>query len=132
MPCPTPPGFLLVVSLALALTAHAQSTPARRDIGKFYAQTCAACHGDNLQGGLAPSLLDDQWSHGSTDEDLARIIRDGVPDAMEAYKDALTEAEIRAMVIFLRERRAGFSSSQNRATRPQPTGPLRSERHSFR
>lgn len=132
MPCPTPPGSLLVASLALALTAHAQSAPARRDIGRFYEQTCATCHGANLQGGLAPSLLDDQWSHGGTDEDLARIIRDGVPDAMEGYQNELTEAEIRAMVIFIRERRAGFSSSQNRETRPQPTGPIRSERHTFR
>jgi glucose/arabinose dehydrogenase len=123
---------VLLLSCTWPLSLPAQNAPQRRDIGRFYAQNCAACHGRNLQGGLAPSLLDDQWSHGGTDEDLARIIRDGIPDAMEGYQDELSEAEIRAMVIFIRERRAGFASSQNRATRAQPDAPVATQEHTFR
>lgn len=133
MPRSTPPGYaLLALSLACTLAASAQTDAGRRDIGKFYAQNCAACHGRNLQGGLAPSLLDDQWLHGDRDEDLARVIRDGVTDAMDGYRDELSEADIRAMVIFIREKRAGFSSSESRPARPQPTTPLRSELHTFK
>ncbi|MBA4137711.1 MAG: glucose sorbosone dehydrogenase [Opitutus sp.] len=126
--------FLAAVLLIAALPAVviAQGPPLRRDIGKYYAQNCEACHGRNLQGGLAPSLLDDQWTHGSSDDDLAKIIRDGVPDAMEGYKDELSEAEIRAMVIFIRERRAGFSSSENRPTRTLPGDPVQTEEHAYR
>ncbi|MBI5423948.1 MAG: PQQ-dependent sugar dehydrogenase [Opitutae bacterium] len=133
MPRSTPPGYaLIVLSLACTLAASAQTDAVRRDIGKFYAQNCAACHGRNLQGGLAPSLLDDQWLHGDRDEDIARVIRDGVNDAMDGYRDELSEADIRAMVIFIREKRAGFSSSESRPARPQPTEPIASERHRFK
>lgn len=117
--------FLFPAALALA-----QGAP--RDIGKFYAQTCAQCHGRNLTGGVGPSLMDDQWIHGSRDEDIAKVIRDGVPDAMDSFREQLGEAGIRAMVVFIRERRAGFSSSENRSTRPQPTEPIKSELHTFK
>ncbi|MBI2512340.1 MAG: PQQ-dependent sugar dehydrogenase [Opitutae bacterium] len=117
------------VALTLA-AACAQAAP--RDIGKFYAQNCAQCHGRNLTGGVGPSLMDDQWIHGSGDDALAKVIRDGVPDAMDGFRDELSEAEIRAMVVFIRERRAGFSSSENRATRPQPTETVPSELHAFK
>ncbi len=122
-------ALTLVLSLLLPPIATAQITP-RRDIAQVYRESCAACHGRNLQGGLAPSLLDEQWSFGSTDEDLARIIRDGVPDAMVGFKDELSEAEIRAMVVFIRERRAGFTPT--RETQPLPAGAVRSEEHEFR
>ena len=126
-----PPLRLLLATSLLVLTASAfaQGTPPRRDIGRIYQQHCAACHGKNLQGGLAPSMLDDEWTHGSSDADLARLIRGGVPDAMPAFKDELTEAEIRAMVVFIRERRAGHSSS--RETKPQPVGQMRTELHRY-
>lgn len=125
-------GSTFIASLALALTASAQTGAPRRDIGKFYAQNCAQCHGRTLAGGVGPSLMDDQWLHGDRDEDLAKVIRDGVPDAMDGFGDELSEADIRAMVIFIREKRAGFSSSEERTTRPQPTTPVRSELHTFK
>lgn len=126
------PRLLLATALAATSTlpAFAQGQLIRRDIGKYYAQNCAACHGRELQGGLAPSLLDDQWTHGSTDADLARVIREGITDAMPGYADELSEGEIRAMVIFMRERRAGFS--RERDTKPQPTSEVKTELHSYR
>jgi glucose/arabinose dehydrogenase len=127
----TLPRLLLATTLAAAASAaFAQTAPVRRDIGKFYAQNCASCHGRNLQGGLAPSLLDDSWTHGSTDVDLARVIREGITDAMPGYSEELSEGEIRAMVIFLRERRAGLASK--RETKPQPTSEMRTELHNYR
>ncbi len=126
-----PRPALLLLAAALALPAWAQNPPAvRRDAGRLYQQHCAACHGRELQGGLAPSMLDDQWTHGSTDEDLARIIREGVPDAMVGFSDELNEAEIRSLVILIRERRAGFKP--NRETRPQPTTAVETELHRYR
>ncbi len=127
---PTRPA-LLVLAAALALPVWAQNPPAvRRDAGRLYQQHCAVCHGRDLQGGLAPSMLDDQWTHGSSDEDLARIIRDGVPDAMQGFAEELNEAEIRSLVILIRERRAGFQP--NRETRPQPTTGVETELHRYR
>ncbi|MDP2136491.1 MAG: PQQ-dependent sugar dehydrogenase [Candidatus Didemnitutus sp.] len=129
------PRFLLLsvttclFTSGLSLVADAQVTP-RRDIERIYRDSCADCHGRNLQGGLAPSLLDGKWTHGSTDEDLARIIRDGVPDAMDGFKGEMSEAEIRAMVVYIREHRAGFTTT--RQTKPLPAGVVASEEHEFR
>jgi glucose/arabinose dehydrogenase len=126
-----PRPALLLLAVVLAVPAWAQNPPAvRRDAGRLYQQHCAACHGRNLQGGLAPSMLDDQWTHGSTDEDLARIIREGVPDAMQGFSEELNEAEIRSLVILIRERRAGFQSK--RETRPQPSTAVETELHRYR
>ncbi len=132
MPRRVYPAFASLALLFSVASAFAQGTSPRREIGRFYAQQCAQCHGRNLQGGLAPSLLDDQWSHGGTDADLAKVIRDGVEDSMPGFKDQLSEGEIRALVVFLREKRAGFSSSEDRPRRPQPTEPITSEQHTFK
>jgi aldose sugar dehydrogenase len=132
MPRPHLHRTFAVILAALVLgssAATAQITP-RRDVATVYRESCAACHGRNLQGGLAPSLLAETLTHGSTYEDLARVIRDGVPDAMEGFKGELSEAEIRALVVLIRERRAGFTP--DRDTQPLPAGAVASEEHRFR
>src|SRR5581483_8691213 len=55
----------------------------------------------------APSMLDEIWAHGGDDDSLARSIRDGWPvNGMPPFKGVLSEQEIRAMVILIREARA--------------------------
>ncbi len=76
-------------------------------LNETYAQLCASCHGAQMEGGQAPSMLDDVWSLGGDDESLARSIRAGSPaKGMPAWGSALSEQEIRSMVIFIREQRA--------------------------
>ena len=41
---------------------------------------CVACHGANMLGGIGPNLLDEEWIHGGTAEDIVRVITDGVPE----------------------------------------------------
>src|SRR5512134_548177 len=38
------------------------------------AQFCASCHGPTLQGGSAPSLMDDDWKYGADDASIAANI----------------------------------------------------------
>ncbi len=40
---------------------------------------CVACHGANMMGGIGPNLLDDEWIHGGTSENIIKTITDGVP-----------------------------------------------------
>lgn len=127
---PRTPAILAFATFFLASSAPAQGFRSGTDISRLYQQHCAACHGRNLQGALAPSMLDDHWTHGSSDEALARIIREGVDDAMPAFKGELSDAEIRAMVVFIRERRANYS--RERTTQIQPTGILPTEKHAYR
>lgn len=88
----------------LLLPALAASPVAARDVVKLYEELCSACHGSEMQGGLAPGLVSGNWKRGGDDESLARSIREGnFLDGMPAYKEDLSAAEIRAMVVFIRE-----------------------------
>ena len=96
-------GAGLVVVLLLSPTGRAQG-PAPGSAAALYGTLCANCHGPTLQGGQGPSLVDDVWTHGATDVDLARVIRDGVAGTpMVAFRGALSEEQIRALVIHVRE-----------------------------
>jgi len=125
----------LLTSLALAAGAPslllAQAPALKKDIAKVYQEICANCHGADLSGGQAPTMLDDVWAHGGDDDSLARVIRDGVLEkGMPAFNSVLSDADVRAMVIYLRERRASYS--RTRTTQAMPDAPLTAGGHTFR
>jgi glucose/arabinose dehydrogenase len=118
--------------LAGATLAGAQAT-AHRDVVKVFAETCASCHGEELRGGQARSLVDDEWKFGGDDSSLARSIRDGHPDAgMPGFGSALSEEEIRSLVIFIREKVDRARHEAAPPARPAGDAVVRSEEHSFR
>jgi mono/diheme cytochrome c family protein len=87
------------------------ATPESLAAGKQAYRKCAPCHGTNGQGGAgndlipaAPSLVDDQWDHGSTDGEIFDSIKNGVaPDFnMIPFKDQLTDTDIWHVVNYLR------------------------------
>lgn len=52
--------------------------PTRAAGAQVYASySCAACHGERLEGGLGPSLVNTIWAYGSDDTTLFFLIRDG-------------------------------------------------------
>jgi mono/diheme cytochrome c family protein len=75
-----------------------------------YAKNCEACHGETAEGGLVkiedkqikvPSLkAEHAIKH--TDEQLTKMITNG-EEAMPAFKDKMTAAEIADMVRFIRK-----------------------------
>ena len=85
---------------------------------KFYDKLCADCHGEKADGVSAvaaamaeeavkpPSLIDDQWDHGSTDGDIFVNIRDGVggPGAMKGLngRPGVGPTEMWSMVNYVR------------------------------
>lgn len=94
---------LMLLSL-IVLPAGAQNRTGEGEVRKLYDESCSACHGPDLTGGSGTSLIDDEWLYGSSDEAVAATIRNGIPDTeMVAWSTALSEEQIRSMVIFLRE-----------------------------
>jgi hypothetical protein len=70
---PRTPSFWHQPLLPILAALVAVAWPATaRDMAEFFSQNCAACHGKDLQGGSAKSLLTGEWSHGSDDESLAQ------------------------------------------------------------
>lgn len=96
----------------LLLTASSQTLAGMRSADEHYQSFCASCHGPDMSGGLGPALNDDKWIHGGSEADIARVIREGVAKAgMPAWGKSLSEADIRALVILIRERaHAGTSA----------------------
>ncbi len=70
----------------------------------LYAENCVACHGSNAEGTtLAPALGSDELRTRLTDDDLARIIAQGVPGTLMASWDlALSDENIDQLVMLIR------------------------------
>ncbi|MDP3071746.1 MAG: PQQ-dependent sugar dehydrogenase [Opitutaceae bacterium] len=127
--------LLLASAAALASVASAQTIRATGKINETYALLCASCHGKNMEGAQAPSMLDDVWLVGGDDESLAKSIRQGFPEkGMPPWGAAIPEKEIRAMVIYIQEQRALHRGNKTSATGAPPVPALtaKSKHHAFR
>lgn len=113
-----------LIALAATLASWAQAAAAEEgmDGAALYQQNCASCHGAELQGqpdwrspgpdGRLPAPPHDAtghtWHHG--DDILFRITRDGTAAVvgggyesdMPGFGDALTDAEIRAILDYIK------------------------------
>ncbi|MBD5781106.1 PQQ-dependent sugar dehydrogenase [Pelagicoccus sp. NFK12] len=125
---------LLLLPLAtLAASLDAQNRIGSGDVSELFKTYCATCHGENLRGGQGSSLVDDVWAHGSSDADLARVIAEGIPDTeMIPWKHSLSDEQIRALVIYIREQGqiAARADLPEDAFKPK-NGIFTSEKHSF-
>ncbi|GAB5559989.1 MAG: PQQ-dependent sugar dehydrogenase [Synoicihabitans sp.] len=104
-----------------------------RQAEKSYQQFCASCHGANLSGGIAPSMLDDEWAHGGTDEAITEQIIKGNPTlGMPGFGEVLTDAEVRGLVVYIREQRAKHDLTPPPAPKPDRDQIVTTQDHRFR
>ena len=65
---------------------------------------CSGCHGGQGRGGKGPDLTDDKWLHGNKDEDIIRVIKNGVPGTtMKKLGESLKDPQIDRIVSYIRE-----------------------------
>jgi len=97
-----------------------------------YDQYCVGCHGRDLEGAAAVSLVDGQWKFGGDDERIAETIRNGRPGtAMAAFKDVLNEPQLWQLVILIRQAEA--DSKTRPAAVVDPEGNVvKSEKQTFK
>jgi mono/diheme cytochrome c family protein len=78
---------------------------------KLYKANCAACHRDNGTGGkvtiegrtMKPDNLTDDRRKALSDQKILTVMHEGVEDeGMPAFKDKLSEAEMREIVRYVR------------------------------
>ena len=113
--------LLALAAVAITLTSPRLAAQAVRTgtVAERFQTLCANCHGKNLEGAMAPSMLDDVWTNGGDDESLAKSIRTGFPDkGMPAWGSAIPDKEIRAMVIYIRELRAKAARKKPSSSNP--------------
>ena len=105
---------LIVFATLSAVSLAAQDIPLSGT--GIYAVNCARCHGMNLEGGLAKSLVDGVWQFGNKNSYIRRNIKFGITElGMPPFENVLSDEEIRAVVRFVREKEKDAG-----ATRPNP------------
>ncbi|MEO7414971.1 MAG: cytochrome c, partial [Opitutaceae bacterium] len=91
-----------------------------RPAPRLHTEFCVSCHGVNWEGGRAPSMLDDVWTHGGSDEELTKSIRDGwLLNAMPPFGSVLSNSEIRALIVQIR-----YARDKAKREPPQPAREL--------
>jgi cytochrome c oxidase cbb3-type subunit III len=71
----------------------------------FTAYNCAGCHGDHGGGGMGPSLRDEAWLFGSSDEQIAQSITEGRAHGMPAWRQMMTSAQIWQVTAYIKSMR---------------------------
>ncbi len=127
------------VSLGLALLAAtplliAQAATPKKDVAKVWTDVCASCHGAGMEGAQAPSMLDDVWTTGKGDDaSLAAVIREGrVDKGMPAFGTLLSDEDVRAMVVYIRETAGKAKTAGTTYAAPAPNVVVPSQKHTFR
>jgi glucose/arabinose dehydrogenase len=110
------------------------------NISRSFAGHCAVCHGEQLQGAAqGVALVGRELAGGASAAQIEASIAGGAPErGMPAWSQVLTATQIRALAIYIAERRAGYRDGEDekafRISDPivVPTGVVASERHDFR
>src|ERR1700693_2265132 len=91
--------------ILLPMTALMVSPQTTGDLEKgkqLFLGMCSRCHGVEGGGGEGPNLHRPVLSRAPDDQALAAVIRDGIPDRGMPKVRRFTDAELQAMVIYLR------------------------------
>ncbi len=81
----------------------------------YFMYGCNGCHGGTGGGGMGRPLIDDEWTFGSDDETLFKLIRGQIPEqTMPAvFGKVLTEEETWKVLAFIRSLYKGDPSRVN-------------------
>lgn len=87
-------------TIALFAPAFCQVPPT--DGRQLYADNCARCHGVELEGGQAKSLVDRIWQFGQGRGYMIRNVKFGITDlGMPPFEDGLSNEQIEAVVDYV-------------------------------
>ena len=92
----------LFISLFAVSAALAQNGGELSKGKQLFLGMCSRCHGVEGGGGEGPNLNRPVLSRAPDDEALAAVIRDGIPDRGMPRVRRFTDAELHAMVIYIR------------------------------
>jgi cytochrome c oxidase cbb3-type subunit 3 len=85
-----------------------------------FATYCAVCHGPEGQGLIGPNLTDKYWLHGNMNEDIFRVLTEGVVEkGMAAWAGVLAPEDRAQLVAFIRS-----IEDTNPANAKEPQGEL--------
>jgi cytochrome c oxidase cbb3-type subunit 3 len=96
-----------VVNFVQTLSGGTANDPAQVEAGSvLYADNCAACHGEAGEGDItqgAPNLADAIWLYGGDYAALTYTVTNARFGIMPGWQDRLSEAEIRAVALYVHQ-----------------------------
>jgi len=124
---------VLTGTLVGFLGAGSYAQPPGRDVTKIYADFCSGCHGAQMEGGKAESLLDNVWRHGGDHASLMRSIREGYPElGMPAFGATINDAEANGLIAYIHEMATRNVEPRVGEEKSLPEGVQHSEEHAYR
>ncbi len=134
--------LLLLAGLAAGAEASRDDVKPPADplavVSNLFNANCATCHGEQLQGAAqGVPLVGGELKRGDSISALIGSIAQGSPDkGMPVWSKTLDAAQIRALAIYVSEKRAGFTQDDQmfRVADPLviPAGAVKSEQAAFR
>jgi glucose/arabinose dehydrogenase len=117
--------------MSVAMTEAQQRT----NVSRLYRESCAKCHGERAEGGgggtpslLSPDKFDQKW-----DKPFFDAIKKGVPNmGMEAFGESLSDPEIWALVVHIRERQEEYMRENVWPSQLAVGGTQETKHHAYR
>ena len=134
-------GALVVVAgvglYYFAWNVDIRATNPEDPFAPIYAENCAVCHGDTMEGAAqGPALVGVPLVHGASIADLTHSIENGFPAAgMQGWATTMDPGEIRRLAILIAEKREHLDSQADFKVDKQltvPTEPIETELATFR
>ena len=127
------PFLILVTVLCLGSSLRGQAIDPKMKVETIYQNYCASCHGKSFEGGSGGSLVDGVWKHGASDAEITRSIAKGqLALGMVPWEGVLSADQIRAMVVYLREREKAEAGKTTAFPVPAPNEITRTQHHAYK
>ena len=95
----------LIMSVVVAIMIASSGAAFGADAGALWAQNCASCHGKDGSGSTAMGkklgVKDYTKSQSFSDAEATNVIKNG-KGKMKGYKDKLSDADVKALVAYVR------------------------------
>lgn len=92
--------YLAIIFFLTSIFTRSQEL-SKLNVEGIYKNLCSSCHTSGAVGG---SLTDGQWNYGGSDEQILHSIKNGITEkGMVAFSSVLTDKQLRAIVVYIRE-----------------------------
>ncbi|UKM64387.1 PQQ-dependent sugar dehydrogenase [Flavobacteriaceae bacterium GSB9] len=120
--------FSILVLFNLSLSSQDFS---KMKVADIYKNLCSSCHDSGAIGG---SLTDGIWKSENSDYAILKSIKYGIPEkGMVAFNNTLTDEQLRAIVVYIRELEAmGENNPANKKNYSGANGIIRTQYHTYK
>ena len=96
-------GSLLMSGFGISASSSDKDEADLKAGATVYRKICIACHTPKGKSPIEDlNLADDNWKHGTSPEELEKVVSEGIPDtAMVGFSDNLSPDEIRAVIKYI-------------------------------